>query len=64
VVQARWHQIPRYRVVEAEGPDHAKTFTVEVVLGERVLGRGRGRSKKQAELEAARQALEALSTAS
>ncbi len=64
VVQSRWHQLPRYRVVEAEGPDHAKTFTVEVVLGERVLGRGRGRSKKQAELEAARQALEALSTAS
>ncbi len=64
VVQARWHQIPRYRVVEAEGPDHAKTFTVEVVLGEQVLGRGQGRSKKQAELEAARQALQTLSRAS
>jgi ribonuclease-3 len=64
VVQARWHQVPRYRVVEAEGPDHAKTFTVEVVLGEQVLGRGQGRSKKQAELEAARQALQTLSRAS
>ncbi|MBI1886741.1 MAG: ribonuclease III [Chloroflexi bacterium] len=64
VVQARWHQIPLYRLVSSEGPDHAKTFTVEVVVGSQVLGQGRGRNKKQAEAEAARQALEALSKAS
>jgi ribonuclease-3 len=60
VVQTRWHQIPEYRLISSEGPDHAKLFTVEVGVGERVLGRGQGRNKKQAELNAARQALETL----
>ena len=61
VVQARWHQIPQYRLVSAEGPDHAKLFTVEVLAGNQVMGHGQGRNKKQAELDAARSALEALS---
>ncbi len=61
VAQTRWHEIPQYRLISSEGPDHAKLFTVEVAVGERVLGRGQGRSKKQAELNAARQALETLS---
>ncbi len=60
VVQARWHEIPKYRLVSSVGPDHAKTFTVEVLVHKEVLGRGAGRNKKQAELAAARQALEAL----
>ena len=59
-VQTRWHEIPRYRLVSAVGPDHAKTFTVEVVVLSEVLGRGEGRNKKQAELAAASQALESL----
>lgn len=61
-VQARWHEIPRYRLISSVGPDHAKTFTVEVLVHSEVLGRGEGRNKKQAELAAARQALEALAT--
>lgn len=60
VVQSRWHEIPKYRLVSAVGPDHAKTFTVEVAVRSEVLGCGEGRNKKQAELAAARQALEAL----
>jgi len=60
VVQTRWHEIPTYRLISSVGPDHAKTFTVEVVVHSEVLGRGEGRNKKQAELAAARQALEAL----
>lgn len=60
VVQARWHEIPKYHLVSSIGPDHAKTFTVEVLVHREVLGRGEGRNKKQAELAAARQALEAL----
>ncbi len=60
VAQTRWHEIPNYRLVSAEGPDHAKVFTVEVSVGEQVLGNGQGRNKKQAELNAARQALETL----
>ncbi|MBO3142237.1 ribonuclease III [Dermatophilus congolensis] len=43
---------PEYRVSE-EGPDHEKVFTASVVVGEEVLGTGVGRSKKQAEQQAA-----------
>ena len=59
-VQSRWHEIPKYRLISSVGPDHAKPFTVEVLVRSDVLGRGEGRNKKQAELAAARQALEAL----
>ena len=64
VAQTRWHQIPDYRLISSEGPDHAKLFTVEVSVGEQVLGQGQGRNKKQAELNAARQALETLAATS
>ncbi len=47
--------IPEYRVSE-EGPDHEKTFTAVVVVGEEELGQGVGRSKKQAEQQAAERA--------
>jgi ribonuclease-3 len=60
VAQTRWHQIPEYRLLSSEGPDHAKLFTVEVLVGNQVVGQGQGRNKKQAELNAARQALETL----
>ena len=58
--QARHRSSPRYRVVAEVGPDHAKTFEIEVELRGTVLGRGSGRSKKDAEQAAARVALEAL----
>jgi len=61
IIQSRYHASPQYCVVEAEGPDHAKTFTVEVIGGGVVLARGSGKSKKLAETEAARNALEKLS---
>lgn len=51
---------PRYRIVNEIGPDHAKSFVVEVVVGDRVIGRGVGKSKKKAENAAARDALFAL----
>lgn len=60
LAQTRWRQIPHYILISSEGPDHAKLFTVEVSVGEQVMGRGQGRNKKQAELNAARQALETL----
>ena len=53
------HEIPEYRVISAEGPDHAKEFIVEVVVGGRVIGKGSGSSKREAEKEAARAALDA-----
>ena len=60
-IQAREQQTPAYHVVEAEGPDHDRRFTVEAKVGDTVLGRGIGKSKKAAETEAARSALERLS---
>ena len=49
-----------YRVVEETGPEHRKTFTVEVMAGENQVARGRGGSKKAAEQEAAKIVLEGL----
>lgn len=48
---------PTYRVIEESGPDHERTFVSEVVWEERVLGEGKGNSKKEAEAAAARNAL-------
>lgn len=56
--QERYRLAPVYCVVEARGPDHARRFLVEVRLGDAVLGRGEGTSKRDAEQAAARQALE------
>lgn len=58
LTQGRWQLTPRYRTVAERGPDHAKVFTVEVVVGGDILGRGEGRSKQLAEQEAARAALQ------
>jgi ribonuclease-3 len=44
--------MPVYRVVDIAGPDHDKQFTVEVLLDDKVVGVGRGKSKKAAELKA------------
>jgi ribonuclease-3 len=51
---------PRYRIVDETGPDHAKTFVAEVLLGKKVAGRGRGHSKQAAEQAAAQAAWEQL----
>ncbi|MFC1929114.1 ribonuclease III [Chloroflexota bacterium] len=61
LIQARKQQTPTYHLIEATGPDHDKRFTVEIRLGQSVLARGSGKSKKAAETEAARLALEKLS---
>jgi ribonuclease-3 len=50
----------RYRIVEESGPDHDKTFEAAVIFRDRECGRGRGRSKKQAEQAAAKAALDNL----
>ena len=61
LVQARGKPLPVYHLLEAKGPEHEPQFTVEVRSGDTVLGQGLGKSKKQAEAEAARAALESLS---
>jgi len=60
LMQSRRQLTPTYRLVEEEGPDHDKSFIVEVMAGDMVLGKGAGKSKKLAETEAARSALERL----
>lgn len=49
---------PTYRVTKSDGPDHNKTFWVEVLSGETLLGSGMGKSKQEAEQNAAQTALE------
>ena len=51
---------PQYRVVKESGPDHDKRFEASVVIGGEVKGIGHGKSKKEAEQEAAKEALEGL----
>ncbi|MDP2730053.1 MAG: ribonuclease III [Dehalococcoidales bacterium] len=58
LTQSREQKSPTYQVIETRGPDHDKSFVVEVRLAGTVLGRGSGKSKKEAETEAARSALE------
>jgi ribonuclease III len=58
-VQGRTREVPRYRVVEEQGPDHDKTFGVVVTIGA-TQTRGTGKSKKLAEQDAARNALAAM----
>ena len=48
---------PTYVITGESGPDHAKTFEVEVRLNSNVIGHGKGRSKREAEQNAAREAL-------
>ncbi len=60
LIQAQQQEVPVYRIVEASGPDHNRFFTAEVIVNGNVLGRGSGKSKKIAEAEAARSALEGL----
>jgi ribonuclease-3 len=59
-VQSRLQMTPSYRLTAETGPDHAKLFTVEVYAGEKLLASGAGKSKKLAETEAARAALERI----
>lgn len=52
------NQTPQYRVLEEVGPDHDKTFTLGVFVGDKLMGKGVGPSKQAAQQEAARTAIE------
>lgn len=60
LVQARHNVQPIYHVIGERGPEHVKVFVVEVRVHDEVLAQGQGRSKKQAEQNAAATALQAL----
>jgi len=55
--QANGRGLPRYRVAAVDGPDHRKRFDVELSLGGEVVAKASGRSKKEAEQQAAKAAL-------
>ncbi len=57
LVQGHLQQDISYRFVCEDGPEHDKTFTMEVLLGDEVMGCGKGHSKKDAEQEAAYQGI-------
>jgi len=60
LIQAKFKSPPRYRVLHASGPDHARVFTVGVTFNGIVLGSGTGHNKKAAEQKAAQKALARL----
>jgi ribonuclease-3 len=60
ISQMLFRSPPSYRLVSESGPDHDKFFVTEIAMGGKVLGKGRGKTKKQAEQEAAKEALAEL----
>lgn len=60
LMQKKYKMPPTYHVVQETGPDHAKIFSLEVRMGKRTLGQGEGRSKKEAEQMAAKEALKKI----
>ena len=61
--QLNFKQPPEIAIIDERGPEHSKVFVAEVVLAGRVLGRGEGRSKKQASQEACRESFKSLGVA-
>ena len=60
IIQLNQQVTPTYRVVKTTGPDHDREYVVEVIAAGVTIGRGSGKSKQQAEKDAAREALEKL----
>ncbi|MET0500539.1 MAG: ribonuclease III [Candidatus Binatia bacterium] len=63
ISQMLFHAPPDYRLISESGPDHDKCFVTEIAVGGNVFGKGDGKTKKQSEQEAAKQALEKLQKA-
>ncbi|MBN1384101.1 MAG: ribonuclease III [Elusimicrobia bacterium] len=59
-IQSRYKTIPIYNVLEEKGPDHDKTFKINVTILRKVFANGIGKSKKEAEQDAAKKALKRL----
>ncbi len=63
LAQAIWRKTPDYRVRRESGAEHDRRFSVQVLFDNEVMGEGAGRSKKEAEQEAAKDALEVIERA-
>ena len=57
VTQEKYKKMPLYKLISEEGPDHDKTFNISVYVGKSLFGKGAGKTKQQAQQEAAQQAL-------
>lgn len=60
MIQRDFAELLHYVILEEKGPDHDKTFTAAAMVGERILGKGEGRTKKAAEQKAAYASIMAL----
>ena len=60
IVQKNRGEMLSYHVIESNGPDHERSFTVEVMINSNHIGTGHGHSKKEAEQMAAREALKLM----
>jgi ribonuclease III len=58
LAQGQWQVTPQYKMAKSHGPDHAREFTVQVFVGDDLVGEGAGQSKQMAQQAAARAALE------
>jgi ribonuclease III len=58
IVQSKYKSAPKYEVLSTSGPDHEKTFQVQVLIQQKPIAQGIGKSKKEAEQRAAETALE------
>jgi len=59
-IQKKWNIIPKFTVINTQGPDHDKTFHVEVVINKSIKGIGYGKSKKEAEQNCSKDVLNKL----
>ena len=62
LIQSKKQSSPQYKVIKEEGPAHLRQFKVGVYVGDNLLGEGEGRSKQEAEENAAVSALEKLAS--
>ena len=60
VFQSKYRKMPEYELLSTKGPDHNKEFKIAVKLDNKIYGVGIGKSKKEAEKNAAREALEKI----
>jgi len=61
ICQSRFGRLPRYRLSEVRGPEHDKTFRAEIFIDRRRYGYGIGKNKKEAQQNAAKEALKRIS---
>ena len=59
-IQGKWNITPIFSLISTEGPDHNKTFQVEVIINKKTWGKGQGKSKKEAEQNCSKSVLNKL----